>query len=130
AAVQLHRDKPAGHRAQARTAIACDVLADDAELWQPADQCPGNLRSLPAGSSCRYHILVHEAPHGHEPVPLLVGELLAHSEEVRAERRSETALCHAHGCAPFLRPSRGGMSRSRNFSTTGASNDGLAMSSR
>jgi len=89
AAVQLHRDQPARHRAHPGAAVALDVLADDAELGQPLDQRPADLGPFPVRADDRHDLLVDEPPDGDEVLPLLVGELLADREEVRPERLAE-----------------------------------------
>jgi hypothetical protein len=42
--------------------MSSDVLADDAELGQPADELPRNLGPFPAEADDRHHFLVHEPP--------------------------------------------------------------------
>src|SRR5262249_38670203 len=71
-----------------------DVLADDAELGQPADELPRDLGPFPGRADDRHDLLVDKAPDRDEPRPLLVGELLAHGKEVRAERLPEMPARH------------------------------------
>ena len=89
AAMQLHRDQPARHRAHPGAPVPGDVLADNAEPGQPPDQRPGYLRPFPVRADDRHDLLVDEPPDGDEVRPLLVGELLSDGEEVRAERLPE-----------------------------------------
>ena len=94
AAVQFHGDQPARHRAHPGAPVALDVLADDAELGQPLDQRPADLGPFPVRADDRDDLLVDEPPDGPEPVPLLVGELLADGEEVRPEGLAEMLASH------------------------------------
>ncbi len=122
AAVQFHGDQPARHRAHPGAPVALDVLADDAELGQPLDQRPADLGPFPVRADDRHDLLVDEPPDGDEMLPLLVGELLADGEEVRAERLPEMRaddLCH-----PGL------LSAVRNASTIGAMRSASVASSR
>ena len=126
AAVQLHRDQPGRHRAHPGAPVALDVLPDDAQLGQPPDQRPRDLRPFPVPADDRHHLLVDELPDGGEVRPLLVGELLAYGEEVRPERLPEMG---AHGLCHCRFPSWV-RSVSRNASTTGARRSAPTPSSR
>jgi hypothetical protein len=103
AAVKLHVDEAARERAHARAAVAGDVLAVEPEVREAAQELPGQLRGLPVLVDRRQHLIVDEAPCGREPIPLLVGELLADLEVVRGERLAEVGIGQGRGRhrAPF-----------------------------
>ncbi len=107
AAMDLHVDQPAGERAHAGTAIARDVLAEQAELGKPMHEGPGQLCGLPVVVDRRQHLLVDEAAHLDEMPPLLVGELLADQEVVRRERLSEVLVGNRRRGHRSLLSSRG-----------------------
>ena len=92
AAVQLHVHQPARERAHARAAVALDVLAEQAELGEPAHQRPRELGALPVAVDDGQHLAVDEAPRGDEVLPLLGGELLADLEVVGRERLAEVLV--------------------------------------
>jgi hypothetical protein len=94
AAVQLHGDQPARHRAHPGAPVSLDVLADDAELGQPFDQRPADLGPFPVRADDRHHLLVDEPPDGDEVRPLLVSELLADGKEVRPQGLSQMLASH------------------------------------
>ena len=92
AAVDLHVHQPPGQRAHPRTAVALDVVADQAEFAQAPEQRPGRLRALPVLVDRRQDLLVDEAPRAQEVIPLLVGELLADEEVVGRQRLAEVLV--------------------------------------
>jgi hypothetical protein len=81
-------------RAHAGAAVTLDVLAQQAELSEPSQQRPWQLRGLPVRVDRGQHLAVDEAPRGDEVLPLLVGELLADLEVVRGERIAEVRVGH------------------------------------
>ena len=91
-------------------AVALDVLAQQAELGEPAHQRPRQLGRLPVLVDHRQHLAVDEAARGDEVLPLLVGELLADLEVVGGERVAEVRVGE-----------RGGASWSSPFSWRGRS---------
>ena len=125
-AVQLHGHQPARQRAHPRAPVSLDVLADNAEFRQPADELPRDLGPFPVRPDDRHDLLVDEPPDGGEVRPLLVGELLPDGKEVRAEGFPQLRardLCHSW----LLSPVR---SASRNASTAGPRRSASAASSR
>ena len=125
-AVQLHGHQAARQRAHPRALVALDVLADDAELGQPPDQRPADLRSFPVLAGDRHDLLIDEPPDGREVRPLLVGELLPDGKEVRAEGFPQLRardLCHSWLPSPVR-------SASRNACTAVARRSASAASSR
>ncbi len=89
AAVELHVQEPGRGRVEAGAAVAVDVVADDPELAEAADQRPGHLGTLPVAADHRQHLIVYEHAHPAQQFELLIGELLAHQEVVGGQRMSE-----------------------------------------
>src|SRR5207302_3101250 len=125
-AVQFHGHQPARQRAHPRALVSLDVLADDAEVGQPADELPRDLGPLPVRPDDRHDLLVDEPPDGGEVRPLLVGELLADGKEVRSEGFPEMRARHLrHRWFPFMAWLSGAAGLgARNASTTGAVRSG------
>ena len=76
-------------RAQTGAPVTADLLADDAQLAEPADERPGQLGAFPVAADHRQHLILDEPAHPAQDVELVLGELLTQEEVVRRQRLAE-----------------------------------------
>jgi hypothetical protein len=87
-------DQAASQRAHAGTAVAVDVLPDDAKFSQTRDEGPRKLGPLPVPVDHRQHLVVDEPPGRDEPLPFRLAELVADEEVVSRQRLAEMGVRH------------------------------------